>query len=33
MNQTEQEILDFAERWAQSLVSNDAAAIGEFMSV
>lgn len=31
-NATEQEILDFAERWAQAIVTNDAAAIGEFMS-
>jgi len=28
----EQEILNFAERWAEAIVSNDAARIGEFMS-
>lgn len=28
----EQEILDFAERWAKALVSNDAGEIGSFMS-
>ena len=31
-NSIEQEILEFAERWAQALVSNDAAAIGGFMA-
>jgi len=28
----EQEILDFAENWAKAIVSNDAEAIGGFMS-
>ena len=28
----EREILDFAEQWAKALVSNDAEAIGDFMS-
>jgi len=31
-NRIEQEILDFAERWAKAIVSNDAEAIGAFMS-
>lgn len=32
MNTAEQEILDFSERWAEAIVSNDAARIGEFMA-
>jgi len=28
----QQEILNFAERWAQAIVSNDAASIGAFMA-
>ena len=32
MDAIEREILDFAERWAQALVSNDADRIGAFMS-
>jgi len=28
----QQEILDFAEQWAKAIVSNDAEAIGSFMS-
>ena len=31
-NAIEQETLDFAERWARAIISNDAAAIGEFMA-
>lgn len=31
-NSAEQEILEFAERWALALVSNNAAAIGGFMA-
>jgi ketosteroid isomerase-like protein len=32
MNYSEQEILDFSERWAEAIVANDAARIGEFMA-
>jgi ketosteroid isomerase-like protein len=32
MDAVEREILDFAEQWAKALVSNDAEAIGGFMS-
>ncbi|MDQ3748893.1 MAG: nuclear transport factor 2 family protein [Acidobacteriota bacterium] len=32
MEVVEQEVLDFAERWAEAIVSNDAAAIGSFIS-
>ena len=32
MDAVEREILDFAEKWARALVSNDAEAIGGFMS-
>ena len=32
MNLVEQEILDFAEQWAKAIISNDAEAIGRFMS-
>lgn len=28
----QREILDFAERWAKAIVSNDTATIGSFMS-
>lgn len=32
MNSVEQKILDFAEKWAEAIVSNDAGAIGNFMA-
>jgi len=32
MNSVEQEVLGFAERWAEAIISNDAEAIGGFMS-
>jgi ketosteroid isomerase-like protein len=32
MEAVEREILDFAERWARAMTTNDAAAIGEFMA-
>lgn len=31
-DETRQSILDYAERWAAAIVSNDAEAIGRFMS-
>ena len=32
MNSVEREILEFAESWAEAIVSNDAEAIGKFMA-
>jgi ketosteroid isomerase-like protein len=32
METVEREVLDFAERWAQAMMTNDAAAISEFMA-
>jgi ketosteroid isomerase-like protein len=32
MNETEQEILDFSNCWAEAIISNDAERIGEFMA-